>query len=391
MLFKESSSEISEGINNTETTWFKVIKDNANIDLHRLSGKFNQKLSDDELELATIDKTMLTLLKDVSSMIQSPSSTNEPFQPLLVMADGRRSAMPCDLTASDLELLSKFIVDISHIELKARINDLLWLCSKPRNPDHARDAIDGYIPSSINPKKWYEEVDKKLERAYKLACSLKDEQRKLSVEKLLKDAFHCDDNEFRDIAISVTKLIDKLNLFKHDFFAFAARLEQLGEQFFTNKDYLSAVYFFELSAKKYRQDKDEERSVFVLFRAAESYESKAEKQFDGGKGTRLISSSTYGEAIHAYRRVPAKFREQYSIDSKLSALRHKLSKAGKNTLEHMGVVKTPIDNADELITYSEQWVAGKSSLFEALVHLYGLVGLSKYEELKESEKENMSK
>jgi hypothetical protein len=389
--FDEPSSGISEDIDNAETAWFKVIRENANIDLHRLSGKFNQKLSDDKLELSKTDETMLTLLKDVSSIMLSPSSTNEPFQPVLVMADGRRSAMPCDLTANDLELLSTAIVDISHIELKARVNDLLWLCSKPRNPDHARNAIDGYIPSSINPKKWYEEVDKKLERAYKLACSLKDEQRKLGVENLLKDAFYCDDNEFRDIAISVTELIDKLNLFKHNFFIFAVRLEQLGEQFFTNKDYLSAVYFFELSAKKYRQYKDEEKAVFVLLRAAESYESKAEKQFNTGKGARLISSSSYEETIHAYRRIPAKFRVQYSVDSKLSALRHKLNEAGRNTLEHMRPVKTPIDNADELIAYSEQWVTGKSSLFEALVHLYGLVGLSKYEELKESEKENMSK
>jgi hypothetical protein len=367
------------------------MRENANIDLHRLSGKFNQKLSDDELELSKTDEIMLTLLKDVSSIMLSPSSTNEPFQPVLVMADGRRSAMPCDLTANDLELLSTAIVDISHIELKARVNDLLWLCSKPRNPDHARNAIDGYIPSSINPKKWYEEVDKKLERAYRLACSLNDEQRKLNVENLLKDAFHCDKNEFRDIAISVAELIDKLNLFKGAFFTFAARLEQLGEHFFTNKDYSSAVYFFELSAKKYRQDKDEEKSTFVLLRAAESYESKAEKQFNAGKGTQLISSSTYEEAIHAYRRIPAKFREQYSINSKLSALRHKLKEAGKNTLAHMGVVKTPIDNADELITHSEQWVAGKSSLFEALVDLSNLVRLSNYEDLKENAKNNSSK
>ena len=208
---------------------------------------------------------------------------------------------------------------------------------------------------------------------------------------MLKDAFHCDNNEFRDIAISVAELIDKLNLFKHDFCTFAARLEQLGEQFFTNKDYLSAIYFFSLSAKKYTQDRDEEKAVFMLLRAAESYESNAEKQFNSGKGARLISSSTYEEAIHAYRRIPAKFREQYSIDSKLSALRHKLNEAGKNTLEHMGIVKTPIDNADELIAYSEQYVAGKSSLFEALIHFSSLVGLSKYKELKENEKESMSK
>ena len=391
MPFEESPSGISKGTDNTETAWFKVISENASSDLHRLSGKLNQTLSDDELELSKSDKTMLTLLKDVSSMMLSPDSTNEPFQPLLVIADGKRPAMPCDLTANDLAFLSTAIVDLSHIELKTRVNDLLWLCSKPRNPDHARNAIDGYIPSSINPEKWYEEVDKKLERAYKLACLLKDEQRKLSVENLLKGAFHSDDKEFRDISISVSQLIDKLNLFRHDFSTFAVRLEQLGEQFFTTKDYLSAIYFFELSAKKYRQVKNEEKAVFSLLRAGESYESNAEKQFNAGKGSRLISSSTYEEAIHAYRRIPAKFREQYYIENKLSALRHKLNEAGKNTLEHMGVIKTPIDNADELIAYSEQCVAGKSSLFEALVHLSDLMGLSNYQELKENEKENMSK
>jgi len=108
--FDEPSSGISECIDNTETAWFKVIRNNVNIDLHRLS-MFNQKLSDDELELSKIDKTMLTLLKDFSSIMLRPCSTNEPFQPVLVMADGRRSAMPCDLTANDLELLSTAIVD----------------------------------------------------------------------------------------------------------------------------------------------------------------------------------------------------------------------------------------------------------------------------------------
>jgi len=307
------------------------------------------------------------------------------------MADGRRSAMPCDLTANDLELLSTAIVDISHIELKARVNDLLWLCSKSRNPDHARNAIDGYIPSRINPEKWYEEDDKKLERAYKLACLLKDEQRKLNVGNLLKVAFHCDDNEFRDILLSVTALIDKLNLFRNDLSTFAIRLEQLGEKFLTTEDYVSAVYFFELSAKKYRYDKNEEKAIWGLLRAAESYEFNAEKQFNAGEGTRLIASSTYEEAIHAYRRIPVKYREKYSIESKLSVLRHKLNEVGKNILEHMGVIKSPIDNADELIAYSEQYVSGKSSLFEALGHLSVLMGLSNYQELRENEKENMGK
>jgi hypothetical protein len=67
--FDEPSSGISEDIDNAETAWFKVIRENANIDLHRLSGKFNQKLSDDKLELSKTDETMLTLLKDVSSIM----------------------------------------------------------------------------------------------------------------------------------------------------------------------------------------------------------------------------------------------------------------------------------------------------------------------------------
>ncbi len=389
--FDESSSDINEYVDNTQTAWFNVISKNSNVDLDLLSGKFSQILSDNEQVLSKVDKTLLTLLKDASSMMLRPSSNNEPFKPAIVMADGRRSAMPCDFTANDLSILSIAVADISHIELKAVVNDLLWLCGKPRNPDHARNAIDGYTPSSINPERWYEDIDTKLERAYKLACSLKDEQRKLSVENLLKDAFHCDDKEFQDVSICVAQLIDKLNLFRHDFSAFAERLERLGERFYATDDYLGAVYFFELSAKKYRQDKNEEKAVFTLLRAAENYEAKANKQFHAGKGARLIASSSYVDAIHAYRRIPAKFREQYSIESKLSSIRHKLNEAGKNTLEHMGITNTPIDNADELITYSKQYVAGKSSLFEALVYLSSLVGLPNYQELKENEKKSMSK
>lgn len=387
----ETTSNINEAIERSESEWLKVINENENTDLNRLSSKFGQKLSDDELKLTKNDKEILPLLKDISSMMLTPKSNNEPFQPILVMADGRRSAMPCDLSLNDLNILSTILTKISHNDLKARISDLLWLCSKPRNPKHARIAIDCYICEEISPETWYGQKEKVLERAYKLAYLLKDAERMSKIEGLVKEAFYSDDEGFQGLIISIARLIDKLNLLKDYFPDIALRLEKIGEQLISEQDFQSAIQFFELSAKKYKQAKDEPKSIFMLFKAAECYASDAEHKYNAGKGSRLISNTLFEEAIHAYRKIPAKFREQYSVDDKISALRHNLSDAGKNTLEEMGVINTPIDNADELIALSEGCVSGEKSLYGALVHLSGLVGLSKYEELKANEKEGMSK
>src|SRR5262249_43969463 len=85
----------------------------------------------------------LLLLADACSMMLNPSSTNEPFKPLMVI-DGRRSSLPEDFTQSDVELFALFAEEVDDPWLRARLADLVWLLKTPRDPEHALLAIDAY-------------------------------------------------------------------------------------------------------------------------------------------------------------------------------------------------------------------------------------------------------
>ncbi|MFZ7126638.1 MAG: DUF7380 domain-containing protein [Desulfobacterales bacterium] len=69
---------------------------------------------------------VLWLLADACSMMLSPNSTNEPFRPMMVM-EGRRSAIPDDLSDDDILFFSEIVDQIDDIWLKARLADLVWL------------------------------------------------------------------------------------------------------------------------------------------------------------------------------------------------------------------------------------------------------------------------
>ena len=80
------------------------------------------------------------------------------------------------------------------------------------------------------------------------------------------------------------------------------------------------------------------------------------------------------------------------MEGKIAALRIKLNEAGRCTLDEMGVIKTPFGENDEIIIrLSEEHVAGKVSKIEALIFFSGVCTTPNYKEMREREKESMSK
>ena len=60
-----------------------------------------------------------------------PDERNEPFGPMVVFADGRRSAVPSDFR-SHVELLAAMAERASHPVLRARLSDVCWLLDRKR-------------------------------------------------------------------------------------------------------------------------------------------------------------------------------------------------------------------------------------------------------------------
>ncbi len=85
------------------------------------------------------------LLASVASFWPNYHSNEAPYRPMMVW-EGKRSAIPEDLTPADLDALSGVLAEIRDSEFRARVADVLWVCRKDYKA--AQSAVDAYIESS---------------------------------------------------------------------------------------------------------------------------------------------------------------------------------------------------------------------------------------------------
>jgi hypothetical protein len=100
------------------------------------------------LEEAGDDKgsRVFRLLSTVASYWPNYDDDTSPYRPWMVW-EGKRSAIPEDLTQADLETLTGILNEIRDAEFRARVADVLWICP-PKNYKAAQLAVDAYIESA---------------------------------------------------------------------------------------------------------------------------------------------------------------------------------------------------------------------------------------------------
>jgi hypothetical protein len=86
------------------------------------------------------------LLSAVASFWPNYDDNAVPYRPWKVW-DGKRSAVPEDLTPADLAALTGILAEIRDAEFRARVADVLWICP-PKNYKAAQAAVDAYIESA---------------------------------------------------------------------------------------------------------------------------------------------------------------------------------------------------------------------------------------------------
>lgn len=107
----------------------------------------------------------------VASFWPNFHSDEAPFRPMAVW-DGRRSPIPEDLIAVDLDALSGVLADIKDAEFRARVADVLWVCRKDYKA--AQTAVDAYIESSrvLESGDMWPPFSERLQRAMQLGAKI---------------------------------------------------------------------------------------------------------------------------------------------------------------------------------------------------------------------------
>ena len=349
-----------------------------------------QKYSKEMLEQGKTEHSKtLDLLARSASMMLAPSSINEPFKAYSQeFQTGRRSALPDDFTEEELMFFAKILNDVNEPWLKARLADLLWLLRKPKNPEHAKAAIDSYVSQPLDDETWDRDVNACWERAARLCMQIRDFDRLSAIKGQLFSAFCSEYPRSKFMTLWIADLLDSLKIdgdFKEDI---AATLHGKANDLLGDGDFHSARSYFELASKKYQQCSDENGWLGSLIAIAECFELEADSR---SSGSNMVANSFYENAIQAYRRIPTKHRDAHGVEKKIIAIREKVATSGKASLNEMGMVKTPGIDISDMTKQSSQHVSGKRNAEEALMHFTGLFSGPRYKDLSESAKKIMQK
>jgi hypothetical protein len=241
----------------------------------------------------------LRLLAGVTSMVLTDRAGLEPLKPMMSGPNGR-TAVPHDLSDSELDELAALLPEVSDAELSARLCDVLW--TRRRSPDHARKAVDSYLTAASMLEGSATSWRVRVERALAFAMIIKDRGRGAQVVSYLKARL--EDEQPSRVALSALKLLLRCGDADPDRWARRAEAyaRQAAGDFFLERD------FHAFAADWYRRNNDGEAARRCRIAEAETYVAEAEWASDAETAL-LMKAHFYQQAIEAFRRV-GKCRER---------------------------------------------------------------------------------
>jgi tetratricopeptide (TPR) repeat protein len=347
-----------------------------------------QKISKEMLERGKAEHSkVLEILARAASMMLEPSSINEPFKAYFHdFQSGRRSTLPEDFTEDELAFFDEIISDINEPWLKSRLADILWLLKKPRNIEYAKLAIASYISLPIDGVTWVCDVNNCWERAARICIQIKWLEKLKEIKASLFAAFCLEYPTDKFMTLWIAELLDKIKI-DNDFISqISLSLQKTATNLQKQSDFHSAIQYFELASKKYKQYSDNKGWLESLIGIAECYQLEADSR---SGNSNIIANSFYENAIQAYRRIPTKHRNTYGIEEKIRALRQKITVTGQASLSEMGMVRTPGIDISDMVKQSIEHVADKQSPEEALMYFTALFNGANYKRLEESAKKTI--
>ncbi|WP_410700030.1 DUF4209 domain-containing protein [Citrobacter farmeri] len=305
---------------------------------------------------------VLWLLADACSMMLSLSSPNEPFKPYAVYHD-RRSVIPDDLSNSDIQFFADIIDEVDNDWLKARLSDLVWLKSKPRNIRFALKAIDAYRSLPLDTETWLHGGRDCWPRAIVLARMLRDGagDRLQQIETAIVAAFNASIRADGFLGLWLADLLKSNRLGLSNLTDISTKLEILAREFDDEGDLHKSREYFSAAASWYKLIPDEAKAAEMTVLLAEGWVKEAVERTASESPSHMVAASFYENAIQIYRTVPRAVRSVYQVDERIAELRTHLNYSGERALGEMGVFQTRGVDLTQLIENARESVTGKSA------------------------------
>ena len=313
-------------------------------------------------------KKSLFLLSNICSPMIDLESRNDPFQPFMTWGN-KRSFLPIDLINEEILYLSSILDEDFPPILKARIADILWTYSKPKNKKHSEIAIENYISMDVFDDFFEPDVYVFWERAVMLAKQTKNSSLIEKIKSKLLNEIDHPSTSWDFHLLKIIEIFDNTDLDKGLNHELAEKLLEKQKEFNHKQQFHIVEKYLELAAKLFKKSgnaEDSYKSLALLSQAIENHGDYRKNE------SAMVANSFYKLALQRYREIPNLYRNTLQIDQKLDTVQDKITQSGLLITDELQLISTKQMNISELQEQSINHVKDKQTAFESLLYFSGV-------------------
>ena len=344
---------------------FSELSNEEQLSLVEISSNLNKS---GNCEIEPELKKSLLLLANICLLKLNSESRNDPFQPFMTYGN-KRSFLPIDLTDEEILYLSSIVDEDLPPILKARIADILWTYSKPKNKKHSEIAIENYISMDVFDDFFEPDVYVFWERAVMLAKQTKNSSLIEKIKSKLLNKIDNPSTSWNFHLLKIIEIFDNTDLDKGLNHELAEKLLEKQKEFNHEQQFHIAEQYLELAAKLFKKSGNEEdsyKSLALLSQATENHGDYRKNE------SAMVANSFYKLALQRYREIPNSYRNTLQIDQKLDTVQDKITQSGLLITDELQLISTKQMNISELQEQSINHVKDKQTAFESLIYFSGV-------------------
>lgn len=327
----------------------------------------------------------LFLLSNICSPMIDLESRNDPFQPFMTWGN-KRSFLPIDLINEEILYLSSIVDEDLPPILKARIADILWTYSKPKNKKHSEIAIENYISMDVFDDFFEPDVHVFWERAVMLAKQTKNSSLIEKIKSKLLEQIENPSTNWDFYLLTIIEIFDNTDLDEERNYKLAEKLLEKQKEFNHKQQFHIVEKYLELAAKLFKKSgnaEDSYKSLALLSQAIENHGDYRKNE------SAMVANSFYKLAFQRYREIPKSYRSILQIDQKLDTVQEKITQSGLLITDELKLISTKEMDISDLQEHCANHVKGKQTAFESLLYFSG-VSSCNFESIWKSTENNIN-
>lgn len=317
--------------------WPAVLKQAKVRDCHEYFTGFVQQLQERQQAGDDLGVRVYRLLAAVASFHPNYDADGNPYGPMRVDADGKRSLAAEDLTKEDLAALQGVLSEITDPEFRARVADVLWECG--RDFKAAQEAVRAFLATA--EAHWGDDLwppyAEHLERAIDLAAKLGFGQ-PLHQEMLGRvEAAIANYEKKKGWELLPHRLLNLAHEHGTTKTAeYAALSERFAKEFAATGDWHPAERYWKQAARWQHRLKEKAETKRCLIAAAECYVSIGEGFLKGAR-------QSAGGAAHWMSRAVAALRQAGADPERIDEVHRRLLEFQRQSLGEMGPLNVDLE------------------------------------------------